>query len=323
MKVAELLAQRRENWRELEAVCAEMESKRRKRMGGAAVARFATLYRGACADLALADAYHLPANTVGYLHQLVGRAHNQLYRARSFQISNWTQELLVALPQRLYRDNSLRLAFVVFWGFFLSTMFMAYVSPGFAEQIVGKRELHGMEEMHSQSISGSGVNSGAASVGFYIQHNTSIGLQCFAFGLLLGVGGLFITVSNGVLLGTIFGYMATTSVRENFFQFVTAHGPFELTAIVVCSAAGMRLGFAIIDTRGLTRYDSLRLAGRQAMPTAALGMILFFLAACIEGLISPSTLPYALKAAIAVLSSAILVFYFVLLGNSGENHLAA
>jgi uncharacterized membrane protein SpoIIM required for sporulation len=132
-------------------------------------------------------------------------------------------------------------------------------------------------------------------------------LQCFAFGLLLGVGGLFITVSNGVLLGTIFGYMATTSVRENFFQFVTAHGPFELTAIVICSAAGMRLGFAIIDTKGLARYESLRLAGR-GMPTAALGMILFFLAACIEGLISPSTLPYALKAVIAVVSSAILVF---------------
>jgi uncharacterized membrane protein SpoIIM required for sporulation len=322
MKVAELLAERRENWRELEAVCIDMESKRKKKMGAAAVARFASLYRGACADLALADAYHLPPNTVGYLHQLVARAHNQLYRARTFQISNWTQELLVDLPQRLYHDNSLRLAFVLFWGFFLATMFMAYVSPGFAEKIIGRDQLIGMEEMHANSISGNGINAGAASVGFYIQHNTSIGLQCFAFGLLLGVGGLFITISNGVLLGTIFGYMATTSVRENFFQFVTAHGPFELTAIVICSAAGMRLGFAIIDTQGMTRYDSLRLAGREAMPAAALGMILFFLAACIEGLISPSTLPYAMKATIAVISSAILVFYFVLLGNPGGNRIA-
>lgn len=322
MKVAELLTERRENWRELEAVCVQLESRRKRRLGAQAIARFASLYRGACADLALADAYNLPPNTVGYLHQLVGRAHNQLYRARSFQFSTWTHELLVALPQRLYHDNCLRLAFVVFWGFFVATMFMSYVSPNFAETIWTKEGLNEMEEMHSQSVSGNGINAGSASVGNYVRHNTSIGLQCFAFGLLLGVGGLLVTISNGILLGSVFGYMATTSVRDNFFQFVTAHGPFELTAIVICSAAGMRMGFAIIDTHGLTRYDSLRLATREAMPTVVLGMIMFFLAACIEGLISPSQLPYAFKAAIAVLSSAILVFYFVLLGNPQGQRIA-
>lgn len=323
MKVAELLVERRENWRELETVCAQMESSRKRRMGAVAIARFATLYRGACADLALADAYNLPPNTVGYLHQLVGRAHNQLYRARSFQISSWTHELLVALPQRLYRDNCLRLAFVIFWGFFAACMFMGYVSPTFAETIMTKEGLQQMEEMHANSISGKGINAGTFSVGYYIKNNAGIGFQCFVLGLLLGVGGLLITISNAVVLGSVFGYMANSPVRENFFQFVTAHGPFELTAIVICSAAGMRLGFAIIDTHGLTRYDSLRLAAREAMPTAALGMILFFLAACIEGLISPSLLPYGLKAAVAVLSSTILVFYFVLLGNPGGNRLAA
>lgn len=323
MKVAELLAVRRENWRELETVCVELESRRKRRMGAAAMARFASLYRGTCADLALADAYHLPQNTVSYLHQLVGRAHNQLYRARTFDVSNWGRELLVDLPQRLYHDNSLRLAFLIFWGFFIGTMFMAYVSPGFAETIVGKEQLLMMEEMHSQSVSGQGVNQGAAAVGGYVWRNASIGLKCFALGLLLGVGGLFYTILNGVLLGTIFGYMATTSVRENFFQFVTAHGPFELTAIVICSAAGMRLGFSIVDTHGLTRSDSLRLAARDALPAAMLGVMLFVLAACIEGLISPTTLPYPFKAAVAVASSAILVFYFVLLGNPKGNRIAA
>lgn len=323
MKVAELLAERRENWRELEAVCVRLEASRKRKLGAPAMARFASLYRGACADLALADAYHLPPNTVSYLHQLVGRAHNQLYRARSFRFATWGHELLVALPQRLYRDNSLRLAFVIFWGFFLATMFMGYVSPEFAEGVCGKETLAYMEEMHAHSTSGAGLNQGSTMVGFYVSHNAGIGFRCFAMGLLLGVGGLLITVSNGVMLGTTFGYMATTPVRENFFQFVTAHGPFELTGIVICSAAGMQLGFAIVDTKGMTRGDSLRLAARNALPTAVLGMLLFILAAFIEGLISPSTLPYVFKAAIAVLSSAILVFYFVLLGNPGGNRLAA
>jgi len=321
MKVAELLESRRENWRELDRYCMLVESRRARTLGAAATQRFAALYRSACADLALADAYQLPPNTVDYLHQLVGRAHNQLYPSRSFELAAWGEELLYRLPQRLFQDNSLRLAFVVFWGVFLAAMANAYLSPNrFAEQMVGKATLEQMEEMYEKPLDGRDVNQSGFMAGFYVQHNASIGLQCFAAGLLFGVGGLFITVSNAAILGTVFGYMATLPQRDNFFQFVTAHGPFELTAIVLGAAAGMRLGFSLIDTRGYSRGASLRLASREAVPTACFSVILFILAAGIEAYISPSALPYAVKAAVAVFSSGLLLFYFVMLGypRAGE-----
>ena len=69
MKVAALLELRQQNWLELDRLC----NQSRGQMDATAVARFAALYRAACADLALADAYQLPPNTVQYLHQLVGR----------------------------------------------------------------------------------------------------------------------------------------------------------------------------------------------------------------------------------------------------------
>ena len=53
-----------------------------------------------------------------------------------------------------------------------------------------------------------------------------------------------------IVLGAAFGHMGTVEQRDNFFQFVTAHGPFELTAIVLSAAAGMRLGFSLVDTHG-------------------------------------------------------------------------
>jgi len=43
-------------------------------------------------------------------------------------------------------------------------------------------------------------------------------------------------------------------------------------------------------------------------------MAMFFLAALIEGLISPSALPYWVKASVAVVSSGMLSFYFIILG---------
>ncbi len=172
-----------------------------------------------------------------------------------------------------------------------------------------------MEEMHSTSVSGNTINQGTMSVGMYIQHNTSIGLQCFALGLLAGIGGLLVTIANAVILGTVFGHMATAPQRESFFQFVTAHVPFELTAIVVATAA-VRLGFALIDTQGYTRGDWLIRAAIHVVPTVCLAMILFALAAAVEGLISPSAIPYWAKVLVAVVSSGLLVFYLVLLGQT-------
>ena len=89
-----------------------------RKLGGAGVSHFASLYRAACADLALADAYQLPPDNVQYLHQLVGRAQNQLYRSQTFRWREWGQEMFFALPHRLLRDRALWLAFVVFWGVF-------------------------------------------------------------------------------------------------------------------------------------------------------------------------------------------------------------
>lgn len=314
MKVADFLEQRRANWRELERLCGELEVDGRRRIGAAAVTRFASLYRSACADLALADAYQLPPNTVHYLHQLVGQAHNQLYRSRSFNLGSWRRQLLVDVPQRIFRDNCVRLAFVIFWGVFLASMLCAYLWPDFSEQVLGKETMEALTDMYKEPIQGRDANESLAMSGFYVYNNAGIGLQCFACGLILGIGGLFITVSNAAMLGGMFGYMATVDQRTNFFQFVTAHGPFELTAIVLAAAAGMRLGFAIIDTRGYARHESVRRAAHEAVPTVAASVVLFVLAAGIEAFVSPSVLPYVAKAGVAIFTSGLLMFYFVMLG---------
>jgi uncharacterized membrane protein SpoIIM required for sporulation len=315
MKVAELLESRRTNWRALELLCVQMEGRKRRKLGGAGTARFAALYRAACADLALADAYQLPANTVGYLHQLVARAHNQLYRSRRFDFPTWGHELFQAVPRRLRADRFLRVALVIFWGLFFFSFELARIKPEFAASCAGKQMLHSERESFSQPLDQKNGALSSLMVGFYIYHNTSIGLECFAFGLLFGVGGLVALVFNAVQLGAVFGYMSTVPEWHVFSQFVTAHGPFELTAIALSAAAGMRLGFALIDTRGLSRLEALRQSGREAMPVMAAAMAMFALAGLIEAFLSPSAAPYAIKAAVAIASASLLFFYIVILGR--------
>ncbi len=318
MKVAELLESRRRNWRELEQLCAEMENRRKRALNSNNVSRFASLYRAACADLALADAYQLPQNTVNYLHRLVGRAHNQLYRSRVFDFAAWGRMLLVEVPQRIFSDRCLQLVFCLFWTMFIISACLAAstrIWPGYAAEILSTEQITQLETNFDEPMGGRSSSVNSAMAGFYIYNNTSIGLKCFAGGLLV-IPGLLITIFNSVFLGAAFGYMARPDVPQgvNFFEFVTAHGPFELTAIVLSAGAGLRLGMSWLRTDGLSRLSSLRRTARDAMPLMGSAMILFFLAALIEGFLSPSALPYTFKATVAVLSSGMLMFYFVVLG---------
>ncbi|MCH2125763.1 MAG: stage II sporulation protein M [Pirellulaceae bacterium] len=320
MKVAELLERRREHWQELERLCALVAAKRKKSLLPEQISRFATLYRAACADLALADSYQLPPNTVQYLHRLVGRAHNQLYRSQQFNVRAWAEILLMEVPQKIFRDRCVQLMFCLFWGGFLLSACLAYSTsfwPQYATNMLTDQGIESMTEMFKNPISrGPGQSSANfAAAGFYIQHNTTIGLKCFGGGLGV-IPGIFITLYNAAHLGASFGYMARPDVAqgENFFHFVTAHGPFELTAIVLSAGAGLRLGMSWISTQRLTRVESLKKTAREAMPIMGAAMIMFFLAALIEGFISPSPLPYIVKATISVCSSGMLMFYFVVLG---------
>ena len=253
MKVSDLVESRRENWRELERLCMMLEGRIRGRRSPETIARFAALYRAACADLALADAYQLPRGTVTYLHQLVGRAHNQLYRSRMFNVVDLG-------PAAAGRRAAAAVSRTTPCGWrsassgACSCCRACWPTRGRSSPsgMIGKEMMTQMEEMYSEPIEGR--TSGMDGRHVRVLHRSTIpgiGLRCFALGLVFGVGGLLTTIHNAALLGGVFGHMATTPQSDNFFHFVTAHGPYELTAIVLSAAAGMRLGFSLVDTHGL------------------------------------------------------------------------
>ena len=84
------------------------------------------------------------------------------------------------------------------------------------------------------------------------------------------------------------------------------------------AAAGMRLGFSMIDTRGRGRADAVFQAARRSVPVLSVGVVLFLLAAGIEAFVSPSAASYSVKVGVAALSIVMLLFYFVVLGYPGR-----
>jgi len=325
MNVAELLEKRRPEWQELEDLLAKLQRLFGcKRMNEAEIARFTSLYRGACADLALAESYRLPPGIIRYLNNLVGRAHNQLYSDQTTGWASLPKILLRELPSRIFSDGTFWSGMLLFWIPFLVCALLAAKSEGFAEQIVGRGTMQHMENMYSESLYEHDPAERMGMVGFYVFNNAGIGLQCFAAGAFFMVTGILITLSNAIYLGTIFGYMSTTPQSANFYEFVVAHGPFELTAIAMSAGAGLRIGFGAISTGGLTRADSMKKAAKRVFPVILFAVFLFCCAACIEAFVSPSGLelfqeigiaPVILKRAICVLCAMMLFGYIVILGG--------
>lgn len=319
MKVAELIEKRQPLWKELESLCNDLA-----RSGSSSpdkVLRFASLYRSACADLALAESYQLPPNTVDYLHRLVSRAHSQLYRSRKFQWQDWYKRIFVDTPRLVFNDPCVHIATVLFWGLFLMAAVLAYentVWPGFAEKVVGEQNLDNVKDMYA-GFGERGVGTNSMMMGFYVNHNASIGLSCFVT-MLFVLPGLITLSYNAVQLGTIFGFMFRPELGDasvNFQNFVTAHGPFELTAIILSAGAGLKIGLSWVMAGGLSRSDSLIKTARESLPIAMCAVVLFCFAALIEGFLSPSTsdyVPWWIKGTVAVICSCLLMVYFVVLG---------
>src|SRR5205814_236136 len=95
--------------------------------------------------------------------------------------------------------------------------------------------------------------SGLALRGHQILYGVRIGFQTFASGLLFGVGALFYLIYNGIFIGAFTGYIIDAGFATNFFSFTSGHSSFELLAICLSGAAGLKLGYALIAPARLTR----------------------------------------------------------------------
>lgn len=327
-RAATLLARRRPRWQRLEQALAGGLVARAgpgESADDPAPARVAALYRGVCADLALADAYHLPESAVAYLQRLVARAHLRFYRRSALAGRRILDLLLVDVPGRLYGDPCLRIASVAFFGTFLLCALWGLAQPEQASAMLGSDVVDDMREMYATAPEHRELDQGGLMAGFYVHNNVGIALACFASGIFAGIGSLLWLGANGCFLGLVFGYMATVdaTTRGHFFAFVSAHGPFELTGIALAGAAGLRLGLGLFDSGGLTRLAGLAAAARRAMPILGAAALLVALAAPIEAFVSPSSLPLWGKRTVMVVCAVLLVLWLGVAGARGRRILAA
>ena len=262
-------------------------------VAGISSAQAAALYRRACEHLALARARAYPAYIVARLERLTARAHQHIYYRREFGLAH-LRRLVVADFPRAVRAHK-RYVAAATAAFLLPTLvlgLLVYTRPELILSVVSPATASSFEIMYSPSADAIGRAREASTdwmmFGYYIRNNIGVAFQCFAGGLFAGLGSLFFLVYNGAFSGALAGYLTERGLSSTFYSFIATHSAFELTAVVLAGAAGLRLGHSLLAPGRLTRRSSLVVASRDAVVLLYGVTGLLLLAAAVEAFWSSS-----------------------------------
>ncbi|GEN13123.1 Uncharacterized membrane protein SpoIIM, required for sporulation [Myxococcus fulvus] len=309
------VAQKREGWKSLEGL---LERQRAGTLTLDELRTLDTLYRRAASDLALAQTFYPDTDAHRFLNQLCARAYAAIYQpprerwaaVRGFFRRDFPRTLrrelgFVGASAALFCLGLLLGALVVLW------------EPRGAELLVpsGVRQYVAQGRMWTDDILSvappNSVSSGIAT------NNLTVTILTFAMGIFAGLGTMFILVNNGVQIGAITALCIREGMTVGFLDFIAAHGPVELSIIVIAGGAGLMVGQALVDPGELPRSQALALRGREAVKLV-LGCAPFL--ACIgvvEGYVSPGDLfPTWAKAALGLSLGGLFWAYLLRAGRA-------
>jgi uncharacterized membrane protein SpoIIM required for sporulation len=296
MTVRAFTIERKPRWDELRQLV-DGAGRHPEKLPGDRVRRLGLLYRATAADLAQARMRFPGDPVVAELEQLVARSRAITYsaatRRESFRQFATTGYWQLVAAQRLALAVS---ALLLFGPWVLAGMW-ALDDPEAASGLV-PAEYRSVTEPRSTTDLGLSTDEMAAFSSEIFTNNIQVTLVAFAGGVLLGVGTAFILVFNGAFLGVVSGLAIGSGNGQTFAELVLAHGVLELSCIVVAGAAGLRLGWAIVEPGPSTRRASAARAARSSVLVALGTAPWLVVAGLVEGFVTPAG--YGATAVLAV-----------------------
>jgi uncharacterized membrane protein SpoIIM required for sporulation len=288
--------------------------KRHRRLSGEQIDELVTAYQRTATQLSvLRSAGHDPALTARLSARLararaaVSGAHAPTWRlVRRFAV--------VSFPAMAYRARwwwlataagSLLVAFLLGWWVARSPSVQdGLLSRSQAASLVNHQFRNYYSQYNAQSF--------AAKVW---TNNATVAAEALISGIFLGIPTLLVLFENSANLGLVGGLMIGHGRGVEFFALILPHGMLELSAVFLAAAAGLRLGWSIIDPGPLPRAQALAQEGRATV-TIALGLIVVLLVSgVIEAFVTPSPLPTWARIQIGTCAEAVFLSYVILLGR--------
>lgn len=293
------------DWARLDALV------RQRRRTGAEADELVRLYQAVATDLSSVRSAAPDPEMVTRLSMLVGRARAAIAGTHEPSWRDVTAFVMVALPAALYRIRwwtvAVMVAFLVLSitaGVWVATQPEALASMGTPSQ----------REQYVEQSFAEYYTPGAGFAAMVWTNNAWLTAVCIATGIT-GIGPVYFQVSNAINVGAAGGMMASYGELDVFLQLIAPHGLLELTAVFVAGAAGLRIFWTWIDPGPRTRGHALAQEAR-ALFTVAIGLVgVLAVSGLVEGFVTGSGLPWAVKVGIGVVALTAFWAYTLVLGR--------
>jgi uncharacterized membrane protein SpoIIM required for sporulation len=282
----------------------------------AEVDEFLRLYQRASSQLSHARGHYGDPDLTTELTALVSEAHHALYRRTASPWSGVRMFFGSTFPGAVW--NIRRFVAVAFVVTFLPAAVLALWLANSPEAL----DVAAPEAVRAAYVSEEFENyySSAPAAEFatsVLVNNIQVSFLAFALGVTLGVGTVIVLAYNGANIGVALAVFISAGQQSKFWGLVLPHGLLELSAVVIAGAAGLRLGWTIIDPGDRGRGSAFAEEGRRSV-AIVLGLVLaFVVAGLIEGYVTPG-LPAATRISIGVAVEAAFVVYIVAFGRRSE-----
>ena len=318
MTVDRFVEDRRARWARLENLISEANG-RVERLAPSDVLELGRLYRSASSDLAVARRDFALDAATERLNDLVATAHALVYSEAPTSGRRLRRFFLQELPSSV-RANS-RFTAVSLAAFaipLLATFAIGLLLPEIAATALPPETRQHLAERRLWTDIPEGYRPLVGPL--IIVNNVRVAVAAFAGGLTAGALTLYLLVANGAFLGTVLAVVQGYGLSGGLLTFTAAHGPLEISCIVLSGGAGLRLAWALLRPGDRSRRDALRLAGAQAIRVMLLIIPALGVAGVLEAFLSPSGAPIALKITVGVIAGLALWSYIFLVGRPSRKN---
>jgi uncharacterized membrane protein SpoIIM required for sporulation len=314
MDIDRFLAVNQPAWDRLDALCRSAE-RGVQRLDARELDELVRLYQRASSHLSYARTYFGDPALNARLTSLVGRANAIVYGTRRHSLRSLGRFFTTTFPGAVW--DARRFIVVSALAFFVPAVvigvWLAH-SPR-AIDAVGSAALR--QTYINHDFAAYYRSQPSAQFAAKVQtNNITVAFLAFAGGVAGCVLTIVALAGNGASLGLSAGLFANAHKLPQFFGLILPHGLLEISSVIVAGAAGLRLGWALIDPGDRPRAAAIAEEGRRSVVIVA-GLILTFLVAgTIEGFVAGSALSTPARVGIGVAAETAFVLYVVVLGRA-------
>ena len=302
------LQKRRPYWARVDELLTRSGRSGSRALTHAELQELALLYRQTASDLATIREDASSRDLAHYLNQLLGRAHNLIYMGRRSRAGGIVTFYRDTFPQVFHDTLAYTLAAcAIFFVMAAAGMMMAMADPGFQRYFLGGAMMDTIEKRQMWTHSVVAIKPLASSA--IMTNNLTVSFTTFALGITAGIGTVLELMFNGLLFGVVNAACWQVGMSQQLLSFVAPHGVLELPSIFIAGGGGLLLAKGLLFPGDLPRKVSIVVEGGRAV-RLVLGIIpLLIVAGTIEGFVSPSDLPVALKYTLAAGLFGLLLLY--------------